>query len=42
MVGWISLVFMPKLSRWQGAGALYVDELYVEPAFRRTGNCPVR
>ena len=37
MVGWISLVFMPKLSRWQGAGALYVDELYVEPAFRRQG-----
>lgn len=37
MVGWISLIYMPKLSRWQGAGALYVDELYIAPAHRRQG-----
>ncbi len=37
-VGWISLVYIPKIgSRWQGHGHVYVDELWVEPNFRGQG-----
>ena len=37
-VGWISLVYIPKIgSRWQGHGHVYVDELWVEPSFRGRG-----
>ena len=36
-VGWISLIYMPKISRWKGHGHIYVDELWVEPNFRRQG-----
>lgn len=37
-VGWISLVYIPKIgSRWQGRGHVYVDELWVEPGFRGNG-----
>ena len=37
-VGWISLVYIPKIgSRWKGHGHVYVDELWVEPGFRGRG-----
>lgn len=37
-VGWISLTYLPKLgSRWNGHGHVYIDELWVEPAFRGKG-----
>ena len=37
-VGWISLVYIPKVgSRWKGHGHVYVDELWVEPTFRGRG-----
>ena len=37
-VGWISLVYIPKVgSRWNGHGHVYVDELWVEPNFRGRG-----
>ena len=37
-VGWISLVYIPKIgSRWNGCGHVYVDELWVEPNFRGRG-----
>ena len=35
-VGWISLIYMPKVSRVK-CGYVYVDELWVEPSFRRRG-----
>jgi len=36
-VGWISLVYIPKVSKWRGHGHIYVDELWVAPAYRRRG-----
>jgi len=37
-VGWISLVYIPKIgSRWNGRGHVYVDELWVQPSFRGRG-----
>jgi len=37
-VGWISLVYIPKIgSRWNGRGHVYVDELWVAPGFRGRG-----
>lgn len=36
-VGWISLVYIPKLGPWKGRGHVYVDELWVEPGHRRKG-----
>ena len=37
-VGWISLVYIPKIgSRWKGHGHVYVDELWVEPHYRGRG-----
>ena len=37
-VGWISLVYIPKIgSRWKGRGHVYVDELWVAPGFRGRG-----
>lgn len=37
-VGWISLVYIPKLgSRWNGHGHVYVDELWVQPDYRGRG-----
>lgn len=36
-VGWISLIYMPKIGKWNGHGHIYVDELWVEPSFRRKG-----
>ena len=36
-VGWISLVYIPKVSKWRGHGHVYVDELWVAPQYRRQG-----
>ena len=36
-VGWISLLYMPKIGKWKGHGHIYVDELWVEPSYRRKG-----
>lgn len=36
-VGWISLVYLPKVGKLKGLGHLYVDELWVEPTYRRHG-----
>ena len=35
-VGWIALVFMPKIS-WTDAGFVYVDELWVQENYRKQG-----
>ena len=35
-VGWISLCYIPKVSRWK-RGHVYVDELWVAPEYRRRG-----
>lgn len=35
-VGWISMVYIPKVSRWKH-GHIYVDELWVASEFRRQG-----
>ena len=35
-VGWISLVFMPKIS-WTDSGFVYVDELWVQEDYRGKG-----
>lgn len=37
MVGWISLIYMPKVGRFNGKGHVYVDELWVEPIYRSKG-----
>ena len=36
-VGWISLVYIPKIGKWGGHGHLYVDELWVAEQYRRQG-----
>ena len=36
-VGWISLVYLPKVGKWSGRGHIYVDELWVAPSYRRRG-----
>ncbi len=36
-VGWISLIYMPKIGKWKGYGHVYVDELWVAPNFRGQG-----
>lgn len=36
-VGWISCVYIAKVGKWKGHGHIYVDELWVEPAFRSNG-----
>ena len=36
-VGWISLIYMPKIGKWKGHGHVYVDELWVAPTFRGQG-----
>jgi len=36
-VGWISIVYMPKVGRLKGLGHIYVDELWVEPTYRKQG-----
>lgn len=36
-VGWISLVYMPKVGRFDGRGHIYIDELWVAPSYRNKG-----
>lgn len=36
-VGWISVVYIPKVGRLNGLGHIYVDELWVEPTYRNQG-----
>lgn len=36
-VGWISLIYLPKVGKFQGHGHIYVDELWVAPAYRNQG-----
>ena len=36
-VGWISLIYMPKVGRFDGHGYVYVDELWVEQSHRNYG-----
>lgn len=35
-VGWISLVYIPKVGKWK-RGHIYVDELWIQPDYRRRG-----
>ena len=35
--GWIATIYMPKVGRTHGRGYLYIDELWVAPAFRGHG-----
>ncbi|MDF2611539.1 MAG: Acetyltransferase family [Lachnospiraceae bacterium] len=36
-VGWISLIYLPKVGKYNGHGHIYVDELWMEPSFRNNG-----
>ncbi len=36
-VGWISLVYIPKISKWRSGGYVFVDELWIAPMFRGLG-----
>lgn len=36
-VGWISLIYMPKIGKQKGHGHVYVDELWVAPNYRGQG-----
>lgn len=36
-VGWISLIYMPKVGKYNGFGHVYVDELWIHPLYRRNG-----
>lgn len=37
LVGWISIVYMPKVGKLNGLGHLYIDELWVAPLYRVQG-----
>ena len=37
MVGWISLIYLPKVGKFGGQGHVYVDELWIQPLYRRKG-----
>lgn len=36
-VGWISLIYIPKIGKWNGHGHIYIDEFWVEPGFQNNG-----
>jgi ribosomal protein S18 acetylase RimI-like enzyme len=36
-IGWISAVYIPKISWTNGYGHLFIDELWVNPVYRRNG-----
>lgn len=36
-VGWISLIYIPKVGKFKGHGHIYIDELWIEPSYRRNG-----
>jgi ribosomal protein S18 acetylase RimI-like enzyme len=35
-IGWISLIYMPKIGLWKN-GILFIDELWVSPEYRNNG-----
>lgn len=37
LIGWISIIYMPKIGKFNGLGHLYIDELWVEPTYRNQG-----
>jgi len=37
LVGWISIIYMPKIGKFNGHGHIYIDELWVEPSLRGQG-----
>lgn len=37
LVGWISLIYLPKVGKFNGHGHIYVDELWIEPSYRGNG-----
>ena len=37
LVGWISLIYMPKVGKFNGHGHVYIDELWVESSYRNSG-----
>jgi ribosomal protein S18 acetylase RimI-like enzyme len=37
MVGWISMIYMPKVGKYNGRGHIYIDELWIEPTYRGKG-----
>ena len=36
-VGWISLIYMPKVGKFNGHGHIYIDEIWIEPSYRKNG-----
>ena len=36
-VGWISLIYLPKVGKFNGHGHVYIDELWIEPSYRKRG-----
>ena len=36
-IGWVSAVYIPKISWTNGNGHLFIDELWVNPNYRRKG-----
>lgn len=36
-VGWISLIYIPKVGKYKGYGHIYVDELWIHSSYRRNG-----
>jgi len=37
MIGWISLIYLPKVGKYKGRGIIYIDELWVEKGHRNKG-----
>jgi len=36
-VGWISIIYLPKIGKFNGHGHIYIDELWIEPSSRGCG-----
>ena len=36
-IGWISVIYIPKIGKTNGRGHLFIDELWINPAFRKKG-----
>ena len=36
-VGWISIIYLPKVGKYNGQGHVYIDELWIEPSHRSKG-----
>lgn len=37
LVGWISIIYLPKLGKFNGHGLIYIDELWIESSSRGYG-----